>query len=408
MKISYQYKIKPTKEQAEKINKTLEKLRCQYNYLLAQRFDWYEMNRSPIDRCPLICHLPELTEQPNYYNQKASLVQLKLDRPWYKDIHSQVLQEVPKKVELAFDRWLKGDVNGKKSGRPRFKGKGQYKTFTYTQFKRHHFVNNKITLSKIGDVKVIVHRPIPVGEACPKGLGFEIKTVSVTKKADGYYITLSLDDKSVPIVKPDFNPDNIVGIDLGLIDFYVASDDSRIKAPKYLRKAERLLKSLQRLVSRRKKGSNRRKKALKKLGKQHKKVADTRKDFHFKTAKLLLDKYDVIAVEKLNIKGLVKTKLAKSINDAGWSRFLTILSNKAANAGLKVIAVNPNGTSLECSNCGSKVIKPLSQRMHNCPVCHTSLCRDLNAAINIKNRGTHGLKAQSMSGLGVVEKPTLT
>ncbi|MBW4612553.1 MAG: helix-turn-helix domain-containing protein [Desmonostoc vinosum HA7617-LM4] len=123
MKISYQYKIKPNKEQAKKIEKTLDMLRCQYNYLLAERFDWYEQNRCSVDRCPLICHLPELKEQPNYYNQKASLVQLKIDRPWYKDVHSQVLQEVPKKVELAFDRWLKGDVNGKKSGKPRFKGK---------------------------------------------------------------------------------------------------------------------------------------------------------------------------------------------------------------------------------------------------------------------------------------------
>jgi putative transposase len=111
----------------------------------------------------------------------------------------------------------------------------------------------------------------------------------------------------------------------------------------------------------------------------------------------LLKKYDVVAVEKLNIKGLARTRLAKSVNDAGWGQFITILSNKAENAGLKVIAVNPNGTSQECSNCGHKVKKPLSQRMHNCPVCHTSLCRDLNAAINIKNRGTHGLKAQSMS-----------
>ncbi|RUR75574.1 transposase [Chlorogloeopsis fritschii PCC 6912] len=133
------------------------------------------------------------------------------------------------------------------------------------------------------------------------------------------------------------------------------------------------------------------------MAKQHKKVADTRKDFHFKTAKSLLDKYDVVAVEKLNIKGLTKTRLAKSINDTGWSQFLTILSNKAENAGLKVIAVNPNGTSQECSNCGHKVQKQLSQRMHNCHVCHSSLCRDLNAAINIKNRGAHGLKAQFMS-----------
>jgi putative transposase len=133
------------------------------------------------------------------------------------------------------------------------------------------------------------------------------------------------------------------------------------------------------------------------LGKQHKKVADTRKDFHFKTAKLLLDKYDVVAVEKLNIKGLAKTRLAKSINDAGWGQFITILSNKAEKAGLKVIAVNPNGTSQECSSCGHKVKKSLSQRMHDCPICHTSLCRDLNAAIIIKARGTHALKAQLMS-----------
>ena len=393
--------MKLTKEQAKKIDETLEKLRYQYNYLLAQRFNWYEQNRSPINRCSLVvCHLPELKEQPNYYSQKASLTQLKKDRPWYKEIHSQVLQEVSKKVELAFDRWLKRDSNSKKSGRPRFKGAGQYKTFTFPQFKQHHFVNNKIMLSKIADVKVIVHRQIPDG--------FDIKTVSVTKKADGYYVTLSLDDKTVPVVKPDINANNIVGIDVGLIDFIVTSDDERIASPKFLRKAERKLKSAQRRVSRRKKGSNRRKKAFKKLGIQHKKVSDTRKDFHFKTANNLLKKSDVIAVEKLNIKGLTRTRLAKSVNDAGWGQFITILSNKAENAGLKVIAVNPNGTSQECSSCGNKVKKPLSQRMHNCPVCHTSLCRDLNAAINIKNRGTHGLKAQSMSGLGVVEKPTLT
>ena len=389
MRTSYQYKIKPTQEQVEKIARTLEMLRCQYNYLLAQRFDWHEQNRCPLDRCPLICQIPELKEQPNYYSQKASLTQLKVDRPWYKEMHSQVLQEVPKKVEITFERWLKGDSKGKKSGRPRFKGVGQYKTFTYPQFKRHHFANNKITLSKIGDVKVIVHRPIPVG--------FDIKTLSVTKKADGYYVTLSLDDQTVPTIKPDFNSDNIVGIDVGLIDFYVASDGSRINAPKHLRKAERKLKSAQPRVDRRQKGSNRRKKAIKKLAIQHKKVADTRKDFHFKTARTLLDKYDAIAVEKFNIKGLEKTQLAKSINDAGWGQSIIILSNKAENAGLKVITVNPNGTSQECSNCGHKVKKRLSQRMHNCPVCHTSLCRDLNAAINIKARGTHALKAQLMS-----------
>ena len=301
MRTSYQYRLKPNKEQRKIIDGTLEKLRYQYNYQLAQRFDWYEQNRCSIDRCPLVCHLPELAEKPNRFSQQASLKQLKLDRPWYKEIHSQVLQEVPKKVEIAFDRWLKGDSNGKKSGRPRFQGAGRYRTFTYPQFKQHHFVGNKITLSKIGDVKVIVHRPIPDE--------FVIKTVSVTKKANGYYVTLSLDNKEVPTIRSDFNADNIVGIDVGLIDFYVASDNTRIATPKHLRKAERKLKSAQRKVSRRKKGSNRRKKAIKKLGIKHLKVANTRKDFQFKTAKVLLSKYDVIAVEKLNIKGLARTRL---------------------------------------------------------------------------------------------------
>ncbi|MEH2049630.1 RNA-guided endonuclease InsQ/TnpB family protein [Nostoc sp.] len=389
---SYQYRLKPTKEQIKIIDDTLNMLRCQYNYQLGQRFEWLEQNRCSIDRCSLvICHIPELKDKPNRFSQQASLTQLKKDRTWYKGIHSQVLQEVPKKVEIAFDRWLKGDSNGKRSGKPRFKGKGQYKTFTYPQFKKEHFQKDKIILSKIGTVKIIIHRQIPDG--------FDIKTISVTKKADGYYVTLSLEDKTVPTVKPDFDANNIVGIDVGLIDFIVTSDDDRIAAPKFLRKAERKLKSAQRRVSRRNISSNRRKKAIQKLGKQHKKVADTRKDFHFKTANNLLKKYDVVTVEKLNIKGLAKTRFAKSINDAGWGQFISILTVKAENAGLKVIATNPNGTSQECSNCGQKVKKPLSQRVHNCPSCLTSLCRDLNAAINIKNRGAHDLKAQIMSSM---------
>ena len=390
MKTSYQYKIKPTKEQSAKIDKTLEMLRCQYNYLLAQRFDWYEMNRCPIDRCPLICHIPELKEQPSYYNQKASLVQLKVDRPWYKEIHSQVLQEVPKRVELAFDRWLKGDVNGKKSGRPRFKGKGQYKTFTYAQFKQRNFVNNKITLSKIGDVKVIVHRPIPDG--------LKIKTASVTKKADGYYVSLSLEDSTVPTIKPDFNPESITGIDMGLKEFLTTADGETVAIPQHYRKAQKRLRVIQKRVSRRKKGSNRRQKAVKKLGRQHKKVADKRKDFHFKTANNLLKKYDVIAHEDLNIKGISKSRISKSVHDAGWGNFLSILTNKAENAGLLVIPVNPKNTSQDCSNCGAKVPKKLHERWHNCPHCGCSLDRDHNAAINIKNRavGHSVLKAKSL------------
>ncbi|MEM6404501.1 MAG: transposase [Cyanobacteria bacterium P01_D01_bin.116] len=321
MRISYQYRLKPNKEQKEKIDNTLEMLRYQYNYQLAQRFNWYETHRCSIDRCSLVCHLPELSEKPNRFSQQASLKQLKKERPWYKNIHSQVLQQVPKKVEIAFDRWLKGDCNGKKSGRPRFKGAGRYRTFTYSQFKQHNFTGSRITLSKIGDVKVICHRPLPDG--------FVIKTVSATKKADGYYVTLSLQDESVPTVKPDFDVANIVGIDVGLKFFLISSNKDKVKIPQFYRKSESKLKWANRKLSRAKKGSNRWKKLKNQLSKKHKKVADTKKDFHHKTACNLLSRYDVVAVEKLNVKELARTKLAKSIHDAGWSSFIDILSNKA-------------------------------------------------------------------------------
>ncbi len=255
-----------------------------------------------------------------------------------------------------------------------------------------------------GKVKVVLHRSIP---NC-----FKIKTASITKKADGYYVTLSLEDSTVPTIKPDFNPDSITGIDVGLKDFLTTSEGETVSIPQHYRKAQKRLRVIQKRVSRRKKGSNRRLKAVKQLGRQHKKIADKRKDFHFKTANNLLKKYDVIAVEDLNVKGLSRTRLAKSVLDAGWSSFLSILTNKAENAGLLVIPVKASGTSQDCSNCDVKVPKKLHERWHNCPNCGCSLDRDHNAAINIKNRavGHPVLKAQSMSYAiaGVAEKPTLT
>jgi len=291
---------------------------------------------------------------------------------------------------VTFDRFLKGDSNGKRSGRPRFKSRERYRTFTYPQVKDGCLQGNLITLPMFGIVKVILHRPIPNG--------FKIKTASVTKKADGYYLTLSLEDATVPTIKPDFNPNSITGIDVGLKEFLTTSEGETVAIPQYYRKSLKRLRIIQKRVSRRKKGSNRRKKAVKQLGKQHKKVADKRKDFHFKTANNLLKKYDVVAVEDLNVKGLARTRLAKSILDAGWSSFLSILTNKAVNAGLLVIPVKASGTSQDCSSCGDKVPKKLHIRWHDCPNCGCSLDRDHNAARNIKNRaeGHPVLKAKSL------------
>ena len=380
MRTAYQYRLRPTKQQVAELDRWLSMLCSQYNYLLADRFSWYEQNRSPIKACPLVCYLPELRDNPDYYSQKKTLPQLKKTHPWYSEIYSQVLQDVVKRVNITFDRFLKADSNGKRSGKPRFKARNRYRTFTYPQMKDGCLPGNLINLPMFGKVKVVLHRPIPEG--------FKIKTASVTKKADGFYLTLSLEDKTVPEIKPDFNPDKITGIDVGLKEFLTTSEGETVAIPQHYRKATKRLRVIQKRVSRRQKGSNRRQKAVKQLGCQHKKVADKRKDFHFKTANYLLSKYDVVAHEELNVKGLARTKLAKSVLDAGWSSFLSILTNKAENAGLLVVPVSAHNTSQDCSNCGEKVPKKLHIRWHDCPHCGCSLDRDHNAAINIKNRVT--------------------
>jgi len=370
--------------------------------LLADRFDWYERNRSAINACPLVCHLPELRDNPDYYSQKKTLPNLKKTHPWYGEIYSQVLQDVVKRVKVTFDRFLKGDSNGKRSGKPRFKARNRYRTFTYPQMKDGCLQGNLINLPMFGKVKVILHRPIPDG--------FKIKTASITKKPDGFYVTLALVDARVPEIKPDLNPDSITGIDVGLKEFLTTSEGETVAIPHHYRKTQKRLRIIQKRVSRRQKGSKLRQKAVVQLGRQHKKVADKRKDFHFKTANNLLLKYDVIAHEDLNVKGLARTRLAKSVLDAGWSSFLSILANKAVNAGLLVVPVNAHNTSQDCSSCGEKVPKKLHIRWHDCPHCGCSLDRDRNAAINIKNRavGHSVLKAQLTSEAiaGVAEKPT--
>lgn len=342
VRTAYQYRLRPTKRQAIEVDRWLSILCAQYNYLLADRFNWYEQNRCPVNSCPLVCHLPELRDNPDYYSQKKILPELKKTHPHYGEIYSQVLQDVVKRVKGTFDRFLKGDSNGKRSGKPWFKSRDRYRTFTYPQIKDGCWQGNLINLPKLGQIRVILHRPLPDG--------FKIKTASITKKADRYYVTLSLEDSTVPLVKSDINPESITGIDMGLKEFLTTSEREVVAIPKHYRQAQKRLGVIQKRVARRHIGSNRRRKAVKKLGKQHKRVADKRKDFHFKTAKHLLSKYDVVVHEALNIKGISKSRLAKSVHDAGWSSFLSILATKAENAGLLVIAVNASGTSQDCSS----------------------------------------------------------
>ncbi len=413
MRTAYQYRLRLTKQQQATVDNWLELCRRQYNYRLAERFNWYEQNRCDINACPLICHLSGLKERPDFYSQKRDLVNSKKLFPEYKELPSHTLQDVIARVDKAFERWLNGDSNGKRSGKPRFKGQGRFRSIGFPDpIKPEHINGRFIQLPKIGKVKLILHRPLPVGEACPQGLGFKVKTAAIVKKVDGYYITLSLQDTSVPVLTPDAPElENTIGIDMGLKSFLVTDLGEEIAIPQHYRKAEKRLKRLQRSLSRKKKGSNRRSSAIKRVSKAHLKVSNQRKDFHYKTAKKVLSQGKHIAHEKLNIKGIARTRLAKSTHDAGWGQFLQILSVKAANAGLITIAVNPNGTTQDCSKCGHKVPKTIRDRWHSCSNCGCELDRDHNAAINIKYSAVgHSVdKAQvTPNGIpGVTEKPVL-
>ena len=327
MRVSYQYRLRPTSSQVALMEKWLELLRKQYNYRLAERFKWWEQNRCDVYACSLlVCHLPELKDEPDYYSQKRDLVNTKALFPEYKTIHSQVLQNCIERVQQAFDRWLKGNINGKRPGKPRFKGAGRYRSFTYPQVKQNCIRGKFVHLPKIGLVKLIQHRPLPGG--------FVIKTATVTRKADGWYVTLSLQDSSVPELDPDPPTlENTIGIDMGLDSFLVTDQGEAIPVPRYYRRAQKRLKQLQRSLSRKRKGSNRYKKALKRLAKAHLKVANQRKDFHDKVAKWLLSKGKNIAHEALNVKGLARTNLAKSVLDAGWTSFLRILTVRLRELG---------------------------------------------------------------------------
>jgi putative transposase len=391
MRLAYQYRLRPTATQVQDLNHWLDMLRSQYNWLLAERFDWWELNRCPINACPLTSSITPPKEQPNYYSQKRSLVTLKKERSWYKEIHSQVLQDMVRRVGLAFDRYLKGDTKGKRSGKPRFKGKGRYHSFTYTQADNDWIVGNLVNLPKLGTIKLIQHRPLPEG--------FDVKTATISKKADGWYITFSLLDESVPIINPNIDVDKGVGIDLGLKDFLVTGDGLHVPIPQYYRKAQkRLAKEQRKLAHRKNKASKRRAKQVRKVAKLHTKIARQRKEFHHKTAVLLLRKYEVIAHENLNIKGLARTHLAKSVHDAGWGTFITILANKAERAGCLTIGVNPSGTTQMCSDCDTDVPKTLSDRWHSCPHCRLELDRDENSGRNMWKRaeGHPVLKARGV------------
>jgi putative transposase len=228
----------------------------------------------------------------------------------------------------------------------------------------------------------------------------QIKRVRIIRRSDGYYIQLCLDVERK--INHDFTG-NVIAIDLGLEVFYSDSNGNHVENPRKLRKAEKRLKRLHKLVSRKKKGSKNRKKAINRLGRQHLKVSRRRKDHSVKTAGALVKSNDLVVYENIKIKNLLKNrKLAKSISDASWSIFTNWIDYYAKLHSIVCVAVPPNYTSQDCSVCGKRVKKTLSQRTHKCD-CGCELQRDVNAAKNILAKGLEMLGAELPNTVGQTE-----
>ncbi|MCA6615210.1 MAG: transposase, partial [Pseudanabaena sp. M090S1SP1A06QC] len=229
----------------------------------------------------------------------------------------------------------------------------------------------------------------------------QIKRIRLVRRADGYYAQFCVDVDRREEIEPS---KTTIGLDVGLNHFYTDSNGQTVENPRILRKSERQLKKLQRKVSKRKKGSANRRKAIKRLAKKHLQVSRQRKDFAIKTARCVVQSNDLIAYEDLQVRNMVKNrKLAKSISDASWSMFRDWVEYFGKVFGKVTVAVPPQYTSQNCSNCGKQVVKTLSQRTHHCGSCGTVLDRDHNAALNILAKGLNTLGHREINACGELD-----
>jgi putative transposase len=356
---AFVYKLRPTRVQNARLEQTLETCRRLYNRALAERKDAWEQEHRSL----------------GFTQQCAALPRLKQQSEFLPLVHSQVLQDVLKRANRSFANFFRRCQNGDQPGYPRFKGAGWYDSFTYPQWGNGVTVKDgRLFLSQIGSLRFCKDRP----------LHGKPKTCTLIRRADGWYACIVCEIEPCPFPETGQK----IGVDLGLETFARLSSGEPIPNPRFYQRAQKQLRKAQRRLSRRVKGSHRRKKARVLVAKAHLKVKRARLDFCHKTAIDLIQRFDVIYVEKLNIGGMVKNHpLAKAISDAGWGLFLSVLRAKAASAGRVVVEVNPAGTSQTCSGCGAHVPKALKDRWHSCPYCDLSLHRDHNAAIRVLQVG---------------------
>jgi putative transposase len=378
MKKAFQFRIYPNKNQEVKLNRVLATCRNLYNDALAERKRQAELN----NLCRKLDVFPWGKPEWISYEDQANNLASNKDS-FQKEVHSQVLQNALKRIDRSFKNFFNG------FGYPRFQGRNRYDTFTYPQ-KGYDIKDGKLILSKIGTIKIIQHREM-------EGT---IKTCTIKKDVDQWYVifTAEIDReiRKVPVVSK-------TGIDVGLTSLLTLSNGEQVEPPKYLRASEKRLTREQIQLSRKKKRSNNRKKQVTIVARVHRKIRNQRKDFAHQTSSMLVNTYDHIVFEDLQIQNMMKNHhLAKSISDSGWHQLISLTKSKAEYAGKVVELVNPKGTSQICI-CGYPVPKKLSMRIHNCPSCGLVLGRDHVSAMVIESRstvGTTGIQAR-LSNLSI-------
>lgn len=379
MRKAFQYKVTMSATAVQAARRQLAVCAELYNAALEERREAYRRQRVSVTKA----------------QQMAQLPAIKAIRPDVAAVGSQVLQDVIQRLDRAFGAFFRRVRAGETPGYPRFKSRARYGSLTFKQagWKLGPVSasgrKRSVTLHGIGTVRMFWSRAI-------EG---RVKTVTLKRDRCGdWWVTFSCDE--VP-AHPLAATGRAVGLDVGLEAFVTTSDGDRIANPRPLVVAAAGLRKAQRVVAKRRRGSQRRRQAVRRLATRHRRVERVRRDFHHQAARRLVTQYDTLAVEALAVQGLARGMLAKQVHDVAWGQFFAILADKAADAGRTLIAVDPRGTSQQCSACGAVPATPkgLGDRRHTCP-CGYAAHRDVNAARNILARALEptGRAGPSASG----------
>lgn len=435
MILAYKYKLKPSKSQQQTMGDWIAMLRCHYNFCLRDRIDSYEEVTAPrmgaycdlhslAERSPLTCSISKNSslgepfkssgkKRNAYEMQSSELPGLKKARPWYRKIHSTVLQQNLRKLDRAFKNFFEG------RGFPKFKTRQRFKSFSYSPY-QVKLDGNKIYLPSIGWMRLFCSRNIPDG--------FSLRSVTVRQKADGWYVAIQIENKSVPQSQPlDLEKiKTVLGADCGVKKLLSLSSGETIPNPQFEKQRERIKTIRQRRASRKKRGSKNQKKAYQRLARIEQKVVNQRDDYHWKIAHKLTGLADVLVFEDLNIQGMIrrcKTKqdqlgrftkngqsakraLNRLIRDCSWGNLKSKVQSVAEKFGCIYLEVNPMYSSQQCSHCGHVEKENRKGERMLCLVCGWLCDADVNAGVNLGMKGLEILGISPSKLLRVPEKVT--